>query len=66
VSNKEPGFANAVAGFSMTHGARLIDSTPPATTRSAAPALTMWLARMTAVSPEAHRRLTVMPGTWSG
>ena len=61
-----PGLAKAVAGFSWTHGARLMDSTPPATTMSAAPDLIMWLAMMMALSPEAHSRLTVMPGMWRG
>jgi len=61
-----PGLANAVVGFSMTHGARDMDSTPPATTISAAPALIMWEAMMMALMPEAQRRLTVMPGTVSG
>ena len=50
----------------MTQGARDIDSTPPATTMSAAPALTMWLAMVMALIPDAHSRLTVMPGTVSG
>ena len=66
VSNTAPGLANAAVGFSITHGARDIDSTPPATTRSAAPALTMCEAMMIAESPEAHSRFTVMPGTLSG
>ena len=66
VSKTAPGLAKALVGFSMTQGARLIDSTPPATTMSAAPALIMWEAMMMADRPEAQRRLTVMPGTVSG
>ena len=66
VSYDAPGFANARLGFSVTHGARVIDSTPPATTRSASPAAIICRAVATAVSPEAHSRLTVKPGTESG
>ncbi len=66
VSNTAPGLAKALSGFSMTHGARDIDSTPPAITTSAAPALIMWLAIVMALIPEAHKRLTVMPGTLTG
>ena len=58
-----PGLAHARAGFSVTHGARVIDSTPPATTRSASPAAISARAVATAVRPEAHNRLTVNPGT---
>lgn len=43
----------------MTQGARVIDSTPPATTRSASPERIAWAAEATAVSPEAQSRLTV-------
>ena len=50
----------------MTSGARVIDSTPPATNRSPSPAITAWHAPTTAESPEAHRRLTVTPATESG
>ena len=66
VSYDAPGFAKARLGFSVTHGARVIDSTPPATTRSASPAAIICRAVATAVSPEAHSRLTVKPGTESG
>lgn len=54
-----PGFAHGVPGLAITQGARVIDSTPPATTRSASPARIAWAAEATAVSPEAHSRLTV-------
>ena len=54
------------SGFAITSGARLIDSTPPATNRSPSPAITAWQAPTTAASPEAHRRLTVTPATDSG
>ena len=57
---------NAASGFAMTSGARLIDSTPPATTRSASPAMTAWDAETTADSPEAQSRFSVTPATESG
>ena len=66
VSKTSPGLANAVRGFSMTHGARDMDSTPPATTMSAAPDLIIWDAIVIADIPDAHSRLTVIPGTVSG
>lgn len=66
VSKDAPGLANALAGFSITHGALVIDSTPPATTTSASPAAMRARAVVTAVSPEAQSRLTVKPGTESG
>ena len=50
----------------MTSGARLIDSTPPATTTSASPALTAWHAETTAESPDAQSRFIVTPATDSG
>ena len=50
----------------ITSGARLIDSTPPATNRSPSPAITAWQAPTTADRPEAHSRLTVTPATDSG
>ena len=46
----------------MTSGARVIDSTPPATNRSPAPAWIAWAAVAIACRPEAHSRLTVWPG----
>src|SRR5699024_4976734 len=66
VSQLRPGFDQAREGFSLTHGARVIDSTPPATTTSASPAAIIARAVVIAVIPEAHRRLTVKPGTDSG
>jgi hypothetical protein len=59
VSKLAPGLAHALAGFSVTQGARVMDSTPPATTRSASPEATSARAVATAVRPEAHSRLTV-------
>ncbi len=50
----------------MTSGARLIDSTPPATKRSPSPAITAWHADETAARPEAQSRFTVTPATESG
>ena len=66
VSKASPGLANAVLGFSTTHGARDMDSTPPAITMSAAPDLIIWEAMVIADMPDAHKRFTVMPGTVSG
>ncbi len=56
----------AASGLAMTSGARLIDSTPPATKRSPSPAATAWHAETTAESPEAQSLLTVTPATDSG
>ena len=55
-----------MSGFAIASGARLIDSTPPATNRSPSPAMTAWHAETTAASPEAQRRFTVTPATDSG
>ncbi len=55
-----------LAGFCRTQGARLIDSTPPATTTEASPTAICLLACMAASSPEPHNRLTVVPGTLVG
>jgi hypothetical protein len=43
----------------MTHGARVIDSTPPAIARSSSPARIAAAADAVAVSPDAHSRLVV-------
>ena len=54
------------SGFSITSGARDIDSTPPASTSSASPRR-IWRAPWTTASrPDAHSRLTVTPGTSTG
>src|SRR4051794_19120472 len=66
VSKDAPGLAKARDGFSVTHGARVMDSTPPATTTSASPLAIRWRAVAMAVRPEAHRRLTVNPGMECG
>ena len=58
--------ANGASGFAVTSGARVIDSTPPATKRSPSPAITAWQAPTTAESPDAQSRLTVTPATESG
>ena len=57
---------NACSGFAITSGARLIDSTPPATKRSPSPATTACEAETTAERPDAQSRLTVTPATDSG
>ena len=56
----------AASGFAVTSGARLIDSTPPATKRSPSPAAIAWHAPTTAERPDAQSRLTVTPATDSG
>ncbi len=48
------------------NGARVMLSTPPATTTSASPVQTRRTASATASRPEPHSRLTVMPGTSKG
>ena len=50
----------------MTNGARVIDSTPPAMAKSISPVRIARAASPTALSPDAHSRLTVTPGTVSG
>ena len=52
----------ARSGFGSTHGARVIDSTPPVSTSDASPHSTARLAAIAASSEEAHRRFTVAPG----
>jgi len=59
VSTTSPGRAHGVPGLAITHGARVIDSTPPATTTSASPLRTAWAAEAIAVRPLAQSRLTV-------
>lgn len=59
VSCTSPGLAQGVPGLAITQGARVMDSTPPATTRSASPERIAWAAFARAVSPEAQSRLTV-------
>ncbi len=50
----------------MASGARVIDSTPPATKRSPSPAMTAWQAPTTAARPDAQSLFTVTPATDSG
>ena len=52
-----------MSGFCTTHGARLIDSTPPAMHTVSSPAAIARLALNAASIPEPHSRLTVAPGT---
>ena len=42
---------NACSGFAITSGARVIDSTPPATKRSPSPAITAWQRRRPPTAP---------------
>ena len=51
------------SGFSITSGARDMDSTPPASTRSASPSRICRAAWTTASRPDAQSRFTVTPGT---
>jgi hypothetical protein len=51
--------SHGVARFSMTYGARVMLSTPPATNASPSLALIACAALATAWSPEPHRRLMV-------
>ena len=53
-------------GLGSTHGARVIDSTPPATTTSASPDSTVREAIIAASRLEPHSRLTVVAGTEVG
>ena len=57
---------NARSGLSMTYGARVIDSTPPATMIEASPTAIVRAAPMTASRLEPQSRLTVEPGTDGG
>jgi hypothetical protein len=58
--------SNAVAALPMTNGARLMLSTPPATTRSASPVRSCRAPMATASAPDPHSRLMVVPGTSTG
>ncbi len=57
---------NARSGLGSTHGARVIDSTPPATTTLASPHSIARDADIAASRLEPHSRLTVLPGTVTG
>ena len=57
---------NAVSAFGITNGARLIDSTPPATISWLSPAAIERAAVPIASIPDPHSRLMVAPGTSSG
>ena len=58
--------ANAELAFGITKGARLMLSTPPATSSPASPARMAWAALPTAFMPDPHRRFSVTPGTSIG
>ena len=57
---------NARDGLGSTHGARVIDSTPPASTTEASPASMAREACIAASSDEPHSRFTVTAGTETG
>src|SRR4051812_12783797 len=54
---------NGRSGLGTTYGARVIDSTPPATMTDASPTAMVRAAPTTASRLEAHSRFTVEPGT---
>ena len=58
--------SKAPSGLSITYGARLIDSTPPAMKTSPSPTAIAWAAELIACMPEPHSRLTVSPATSTG
>ena len=58
--------SKGASALSWTYGARVIDSTPPATKTSPSPTMIAWAAALMACSPEPHRRLTVWPATSTG
>jgi hypothetical protein len=75
LTNRHPSSESAISGtprggvsvgFSITHGARDMLSTPPATNTSPSPAQMAWKAERTACSPEPQRRFTVCPATETG
>ena len=57
---------NAVEVFEITHGPRVICSTPPAMYNSPAPSLIALAALIVAAIPDAHKRFTVSPATPTG
>jgi hypothetical protein len=57
---------NAESALPITNGARVIDSTPPASMSSVSPLRMARLAMPIASMLEPHRRLTVAPGTSGG
>ena len=57
---------SASSGFGTTYGARLMPSTPPATTSWWSPTPTARAACTIASAPDAQSRLTVTPGTLTG
>ena len=56
----------ARSGLGSTHGARVIDSTPPVSTMSASPVSIVREPIIAASSDEPHSRLTDVPGTETG
>ena len=58
--------SHAPSALSITYGARVIDSTPPATNTSPSPAPIACAALFTAWRPEPHSRFTVCPATSTG
>ena len=56
----------AAPGLSITYGARVMLSTPPAMNTSPSPALIACAALATACNPEPHSRFTVCPATSTG
>ena len=74
-TNRQPRVVSSIArgprsqgpsALSITYGARVMDSTPPAMNTSPSPAAIACAALLTAWSPDPHRRLTVWPATSTG
>src|SRR4029079_6475316 len=59
-SSREPR-SQALSGLAITHRARVIDSTPPATKTSPSPTAIAWAPAFTAWRPDPHSRLNVLP-----
>ena len=75
LTNRHPSVVETIAlspaaygrsGFCTTHGARLMDSTPPTSTTSASPSATCREPAIAASRLEPQRRFTVVPGTEAG
>ena len=58
--------SHAASALPRTYGARVIDSTPPATNTSPSSTAIAWAAALMAWRPEPHSRLTVWPATSTG
>src|SRR5690554_589768 len=74
LTNRQPKLLSCISAslpkgletFEITHGPRVICSTPPEINRSPSPALMALLAATIADIPDEHKRLIVSPGTENG